>query len=108
FGNGGMLVTDDGALAKAARLLRDPESPTPLVLESRRTPAYLDPLQAACVKAQLGAFERVAAHHADLAGVYAAGLAGLPLTLPQAATDEAPTWYWYVIFASRRDALRAH
>ena len=105
-GNGGLLATCDEALAGAAARMRDPESPAPGVLRSRRTPAYLDPLQAACAMAHLRAFDRILAHHADLAGRYEAGLRGLPLELPQAQAAESPSWHWYVVHTPRRDDLR--
>ena len=107
LGNGGILVTRDPRLRDQARLLRDPESPTPLVLESRRTPCYLDPLQVACLRAQSVALERILTHHRKLSDVYLTGLAGLPLALPHPESPQAHTWYWFVIRTPRRDGLRA-
>lgn len=95
-------------LSRRARLLRDPQSPTPLILRSRRTPAYLDPVQAACVRAQMGAQERILAHHRELAEVYRDGLARLPIALPRPQSPGAHSWYWFVIRTAERERLRRY
>jgi dTDP-4-amino-4,6-dideoxygalactose transaminase len=101
LGNGGLLASSNRDLARKARELRDPESPAaPL---SRRTPGYLDPVQAACVKAQLGALPALLAHHRALAALYREKLSSLPVDLP--LVEGTQSGYWFVIGADERDAL---
>ena len=106
LGNGGIMVTSDTELLRKARLLRDPQSREPFILRSRRTPGYLDPVQAACVRVQMGALDRLLQRHRSLAACYLSGLAGLPLRLPEEGGALRRTWHWFVIRTSRRDALR--
>ncbi len=107
LGNGGIMVTDDPEILRKVRLLRDPESPSPFILRSRRTPGYLDPVQAACVRVQMGAFARIVAHQRALAARYLSGLAGLPLLLPGESAPLERSWHWFVVGTTRRDELRA-
>jgi aminotransferase EvaB len=107
LGNGGMFATSSGELSALARHMRDPESPAPWCVQSRRTPGYLDPVPVACLRAQITALDRILAHQVRLADGYSRGLAGLPIILPQPEAPGAHTWYWYVIGTSRRDDLRA-
>jgi dTDP-4-amino-4,6-dideoxygalactose transaminase len=104
-GNGGMIVTDDAALAARARAAADPESDDPLVLRAARTPAYLNALEAAVLDARLPLLEearRARSHHAE---AYLAALGHLDPVRPHASVESA--WYSVVVRLSDRDAARA-
>jgi len=102
LGNGGLFVTDDAALLEKVRRMRDPESGDPLMSRAGRTPGYLDPVQAACVRAQLSVLPRALAHRRALAAVYQEAF---PVDDPP---ELGRSWHAFVIEVERRDELRAY
>jgi dTDP-4-amino-4,6-dideoxygalactose transaminase len=115
LGDGGMVVTDDDAVA--ARLRRDRHQGqidryhhASLGMCSR-----LDAVQAAVLATKLPHLERWNARRRAIATAYdarlrAAGLvgrSGAPLVLPPLAGEDH-VWHQYVVRAARRDALLAH
>ncbi len=106
IGDGGMLITRDGALAEKARRLRNygqteryhhPE----IGLNSR-----LDELQAALLTERLKWLDAFTARRKEIAAAYHAGLRN-PLIAPLAppARPEAHVHHLFVIRCERRDAL---
>ena len=109
WGDGGMITTQDDALADRLRKLRVHGGARQYHHEEVGFNSRLDSLQAAVLLAKLPHLAEWNAARAAHAGYYHAGLAGLaPVTTP--ATDPANehTWHQYTIRAERRDALMAH
>ena len=114
LGDGGMVLTNDDALAAFVRRERHQGQRAPYVHESVGLASRLDALQAAALGVKLGHLDAWNARRRDVAGWYDAGLrqAGLvgredaPLRLP-AGAGEAHVFHQYVVRARDRDALRA-
>jgi dTDP-4-amino-4,6-dideoxygalactose transaminase len=108
FGDGGMVITNDAALAERLRLLRAhgarPKHHHQLVGGNFR----LDELQAALLRVKLPHLFYWSEQRRHIAGRYRAGLADLPLTLPP--EDPGCVWNQYVVRVpdGRRDQLIHH
>lgn len=102
-GNGGMIVTDDEALAARCDDARDPEGRE--VLVARRTPSYADPLQAALLTARLPRLDGWRADRAANADAYLRGLPGLDVVRPAPGVES--TWYSFVVRVDDRDSVKA-
>jgi dTDP-4-amino-4,6-dideoxygalactose transaminase len=110
-GEGGMVVTRDGALADRVRTMRlHGISRDAFDRYVSRTPAWYYEVVAAGFKynltdiassigiQQLRKIDRFAGRRAHLAARYRAGLAGLPLRLPAAPRDTSThAWHLYVV-----------
>jgi dTDP-4-amino-4,6-dideoxygalactose transaminase len=115
IGDGGMVVTGDGALDAHVRRERHQGQASPYVHATLGACSRLDALQAAALGAKLPALDGWNASRRTIAGWYATGLAerGLaggaraPLELPEPA-GEAHVFHVYAVRARERDALRAH
>lgn len=99
-GEGGMLLTNDPAMAAAARDIRDYDNRDDFRL---RFPYKITELQAAVGRVQLRRLPAFLARRRALAEAYGDGLAGLPLTLPG---GEDHVFFRYVAAAPERDALQ--
>jgi dTDP-4-amino-4,6-dideoxygalactose transaminase len=114
LGDGGMVLTDDAAVAAFVRRERHQGQQAPYVHESVGLASRLDALQAAALGVKLRHLDAWNARRREVAGWYAtwfreAGLAGAddaPLRLPGEA-GEAHVFHQYVVRARDRDALRA-
>lgn len=104
-GNGGMIVTDDDAIALAADRLRDPEGEDGGILRAGRTPSYLNALDAAVLAARLPRVTAWQDARAGHAAAYAHSLSHLSPVLPAANVGSA--WYSFVLRLADRDALRS-
>ena len=90
-GNGGILVTDDAALAERVGRIRDPEGDDALTLRAGRTPSYLDALEAAVLHARLPMVPAWRDAREANARRYLASLASLRPVVPGAGVTSA--WY---------------
>lgn len=113
FGDGGMVVTNDDAVAEKVRLMRDHgRGGHGGAVEMWGRNSRLDTLHAAVMTVKLAAYPAEIARRRELAARYAAGLRGLDaVTLPPAPGAEADhfdIFQNYEIEAGQRDALRAH
>ena len=108
LGDGGAVLTDDGALAERLRALRQYgwtrkyEVGLPGGGNSR-----LDELQAAVLLAKLPHLEAANAERRAIAAGYSAAFAGLPLDCPPPPGPEH-AMHLYVVRTPRRAALQAH
>ncbi|HJZ85253.1 MAG TPA: DegT/DnrJ/EryC1/StrS family aminotransferase [Polyangia bacterium] len=106
YGDGGAVVTDDGALAEKIRALRTHGSLTkyhhPIVGGNFR----LDALQAAVLRVKLPHLARWIEERRAHAAAYRAGLRGVGL--PGEKSGHYHTYNQFVIRSPRRDALRDH
>jgi dTDP-3-amino-3,4,6-trideoxy-alpha-D-glucose transaminase len=108
LGDGGMVVTDDAALAERLRRLRQYGwerkyfSSEPGGINSR-----LDELQAALLSVKLRHLPQWNARRRQIAEMYDDLLVGLDLTLPIAADDSEHVYHLYVVRSQERDHLQA-
>jgi dTDP-4-amino-4,6-dideoxygalactose transaminase len=115
IGDGGMILTDDDALAARLRQDRHHGQVEPYVHERVGLCSRLDAVQAAALGAKLPHLDAWNARRRTVAAAYteafrAAGVAGdpdAPLVLPEPAGD-AHVFHQYVVRARERDALAAH
>jgi dTDP-4-amino-4,6-dideoxygalactose transaminase len=108
FGNGGMAVCNHRKTARAIHLLRDPESDDVQILKSRRTPCYLDAVQAAFLNVKMGRLQEWTRIRREKARLYTELLERSPVQTPIEAKGNHHSYYSYVIQATHRDQLQRH
>ena len=101
-GEGGMLLTDDAALADAVRDLRDYDNRDAFRV---RFNYKLTEMQAALGRVQLGRLPAFIARRRAIAAEYDRAFRGLPLVLP---SGEGHVYFRYVVRTANRDALEQH
>ena len=108
FGDGGMVVTDDEAIAKRIRLLRNHGAEGKLRHVAVGGNFRLDELQAALLRVKLPSLERWSVERRRIAAQYRERLAHLPIRLPP--WDEGCVWNQFVVGipGDRRGALIEH
>ena len=106
FGDGGAVVTDDGALAERVRRIRVYGSKDKVTYEEVAGQSRLDELQAAILRAQLPALEGWCEARRAAGRAYEAAGLGEHARLPEPAGD--PAWGLYVVSHPDPDALAAH
>ncbi len=107
LGDGGLVATNDAALAAAVRSLRTHGASRKYVHERVGWNMRLDVLQAAVLRAKLPHLAAWTDARRRIAARYRAELAGARgLTLPDAAPDHV--WHQFVVLADDRDGLRRH
>ncbi|MHB9146434.1 MAG: DegT/DnrJ/EryC1/StrS family aminotransferase [Symbiobacteriia bacterium] len=106
-GDGGLVVTDDEALADHVRRLRNHGSGRErYVHQEIGFTSRLDALQAAILRVKLGRVEGWNERRRSLAALYDELLSGLPLRVPEALPGCHHVYHVYCIRSPRRDALR--
>lgn len=107
LGDGGAVTTQDPELADALRRLRNYGSRRKYDHEVAGFNSRLDELQAAFLRAKLGALDGWTARRREIAGRYLAGLQGLPgLVLPEVPAWAEPVWHLFVVRLAERDAVQ--
>lgn len=101
-GEGGMLLTDDPALAAEARDRRDYDNRDDF---KTRFAYKMTDLQAAIGRVQLRRLPEFIARRREIAQRYTDAFAAFPMTLPGGAEH---VYFRYVVRTSRRDALETH
>ena len=118
FGDGGMLTTDDDALAEKLRVLRAHGSAVRYHHSVIGYNSRLDEMQAAILREKLPHIDRFNAERRRVAARYDERLADLPLRRPPLAmpagrghVDAVPVFHQYTLLSDRRerimDALKA-
>jgi dTDP-4-amino-4,6-dideoxygalactose transaminase len=108
LGDGGMVTTNDAALAAELRALREYGwRGQRYVSEHSGVNSRLDELQAAVLRVKLTALAADNARRRAIAARYDAGLAGLPIAPPGRDPRAEHVFHQYVVRAARRDDLRA-
>lgn len=106
-GEGGLVSTDDDAVAARLRSLRNHGQRERYVHDEIGFNYRMDGVQGAVLSHKLKRLDAWTADRRRLAARYGAELAGLPLALPEVVHGE-PVWHLYVVRHPERDALRAH
>ncbi len=107
-GDGGAIVTDDGAFADRVRVMRQHGSKPKYVHAIVGGNFRMDTLQAAILRVKLPHLQAWNATRRRHATHYRAALAGLPLVVPEDASEHV--WHHFVIRVpdGKRDKLREH
>ncbi|HEX9027643.1 MAG TPA: DegT/DnrJ/EryC1/StrS family aminotransferase [Anaerolineales bacterium] len=108
YGEGGMVTTRNGDLAKRIRMLRDHGSEKRYYHEFLGTNGRLDELQAAALRVKLPHLDEWNAQRRANAELYRQGLKDVAVTLPVDAPGSTPVYHLYVIRTPQREGLRAH
>jgi dTDP-4-amino-4,6-dideoxygalactose transaminase len=114
FGDSGMLVTNDDALAERATLLRTHGSKPKYYHKYVGANFRMDPLQCALIRTKLPHYNSYTQRRQANAAYYTEKLApivGDKIILPKAAADRGHIWNQYtlrVVGEGRRDALKNH
>jgi dTDP-4-amino-4,6-dideoxygalactose transaminase len=106
LGDGGAVVTDDGALAERIRRLGNYGSREKYLHEVRGVNSRLDPLQAAVLRVKLKYLDQWNLRRLRIATGYLAQLDGIPdLVLPQVADGGDSVWHIFAVRHPQRDWL---
>jgi dTDP-4-amino-4,6-dideoxygalactose transaminase len=108
LGDGGMVVTNDGAIAERVRRLRQYGWDESRSTEEPGLNSRLDEIQAAILAIKLPALDDSNARRAAIARRYNAAFAGLPVTLPAERPDTTHVYHFYVVSCDDRNGLREH
>jgi dTDP-4-amino-4,6-dideoxygalactose transaminase len=108
MGDGGALVTDDDEIAARCRRLRDHGRASKDLHAEIGFNLRFNEIQAAVGRVLLRRLDAMNARRRTLAARYAAGLAGLPLELPQERPGGRHVYHLYVVRTPRRQELAAH
>jgi dTDP-4-amino-4,6-dideoxygalactose transaminase len=104
-GDGGMVVTNDEALAKKLRMLRVHGIERRYFHDLHGYNSRLDEMQAAILRVKLRHLPEWNARRAAIAGRYSAGLAGLPVERPATCELNRHVFHVYAILTDQRDEL---
>ncbi len=108
IGDGGMLVSNDDALAARARSVRQYGWTRRYVSDIPGINSRLDEIQAAILRVKLRYLDADNAARRRFAAAYGQGLAGTGLVLPSAVKGRKHVFHLYVVRSARRDELCAH
>lgn len=107
FGDGGAVTTDDPALARQLRMLRNYGGRVKYHNEVKGHNSRLDEVQAAVLRVKLSHLDDWNDRRAGQAARYRAALAGQRnLDLPQVALGADPVWHLFVVDVPHRDLVR--
>jgi dTDP-4-amino-4,6-dideoxygalactose transaminase len=107
LGDGGAVVTSDGALADTLRVLRNYGSRAKYHNEAKGFNSRLDELQAAFLREKLALLDGWNTRRGRLAAQYLEQLNGEDLTLPYVPQWAEPVWHLFVVRRTERDRLQA-
>jgi dTDP-4-amino-4,6-dideoxygalactose transaminase len=108
FGDGGMIVTDDAAVAAMLRKLRNLGTSTKYHHEIIGYNRRLDTLHAAVLNAKLPHLDADNTSRGRNAALYTELLAGIPVAPPVVSTDVEHVFHLYVIETDDRRGLQEH
>jgi dTDP-4-amino-4,6-dideoxygalactose transaminase len=106
-GEGGLVVTNDAALAQRLRSLRNHGQRERYVHAELGFNYRMDGLQAAVLRHKLKLLTGWTSERKSLAQVYDRTLASLPIELPKVINQDH-VWHLYVVRTAQREALRNH
>ena len=106
FGDGGMVVTNNSALAERIRLLQQYGWRERYISDIPGGNSRLDELQAAVLRVKLRYLDKENMQRRILAQTYNTLLEDAGLTLPQVRLGVTPVYHQYVVRLPQRDTLR--
>jgi len=106
YGDGGMVVTNDDAIAEKIRRLRNYGQRVKYVHTSVGTNSRLDTMQAAILRVKLRHLDKWNAARAEHAAAYNKLLSGAPCVAPQIAPKRTHIFHLYVIQVEKRDEVQ--
>jgi dTDP-4-amino-4,6-dideoxygalactose transaminase len=108
YGDGGMVVTNDGDIAARLKMLRNYGQTEKYHHVFRGYNRRLDTLQAAVLRVKLRYLDKWNAARRCNASLYHKFLEGTGIVLPGEAAGAESAWHLYVIRTERRDELREY
>ncbi|MFN2427480.1 MAG: DegT/DnrJ/EryC1/StrS family aminotransferase [Candidatus Binatia bacterium] len=108
YGDGGIVVTEDAALAERLGQLRNYGQHAKNEHDMIGVNSRLDTVQAAVLSVKLRHLDSWNARRASHAARYAALLGDAGLVLPATCPEASHVFHLYVVRSERRDELRAH
>lgn len=108
YGDGGLCVTSEPALAHTLKMLRVHGIERRYHHDLHGYNSRLDELQAAILRVKLPHLDRWNRRRAEIAAAYNAGFAGLPVEVPAVRDGNTHIYHVYALLTDRRDALQAH
>ena len=108
LGDGGMIVTEDDAIAEELRKMRNLGSTVKYRHEIKGFNRRLDTLHAAVLKAKLPHLDAHNGWRLSAANDYIALLDGSPIVCPAPADPETHVYHLFVIQTPQRDELQVH
>lgn len=108
LGDGGAVLTNDAAIARKVRRLRNYGSDVRYQHDVAGQNSRLDEVQAALLRVKLGVVDDWNDQRRAAARRYSALLAGSDVGVPFVPDRVEPVWHLYVIRSRNRDALKAH
>ncbi len=107
-GDGGMVVTNDEALAKKLKMLRVHGIERRYFHDLHGYNSRLDEIQAAILRVKLPHLDKWNNRRAEIAARYTEGLKGLPLELPVTGPGNKHIYHVFALLTVARDALQKH
>jgi dTDP-4-amino-4,6-dideoxygalactose transaminase len=105
-GDGGMVVTNDEAIAQRVRMLRTHGWKKKYFPEIVGYNSRLDELQAAILRVKLRHIDGWNARRRHLADIYRERLAGAPVTVPSEATDARHVYHLFIMEVDDRERFQ--
>ncbi len=106
FGDGGLVATDDDAIAERARELRQYGWRERFISAETGMNTRLDEIQAALLRVRLRHLDNDNQRRRQIAGRYAAGLAESEVQLPSVRPGAEHVYHQFVVQTERREELR--
>lgn len=107
YGEGGMVTTNDPALAHKVRMMRDHGSEKRYYHEMLGWNGRLDELQAAVLRAKLPHLDQWNSQRRQAASFYQQALAGSGIVTPEEGPGNYHVYHLYVVRSAQREALRS-
>lgn len=108
LGDGGAVVTNDGALAERVSMLRNYGSATKYRHLVKGVNSRLDEIQAAMLRIKLEYLDEDTARRRAVAHRYREGICHPDIRLPVVGREEEHAWHLFVVRCCRREALQRH
>lgn len=108
LGDGGAVLTDDGAIAQKVKQLRNYGSSVKYKHDLLGANSRLDELQAAFLRIKLKELDIANNRRREIASSYTAALIQSEIQAPYVFECVEPVWHLYVVRINRRDQLQEH
>lgn len=106
IGDGGIIVTDSKKVKLFSDIVKNPDTDTPLIRLSKRTPCTLNGIQIAFLLTKLARLQEWIELRRENARVYNESLEGTSIETPIERKNARHVYFSYTIKSSKRDMLR--